>query len=143
MALIRSLLVLLLLLCSADASGTLAPAHAPATGLEAEKFCFGIGTNDQTLTCLANAAAACLATSAVVEESTFLACFVADAGFDSQCLAAGPPQHGKQEEHCIGIGISNDRMTCLGLVGWSCRGSRFGILGFVPCYLGSSMKCIV
>ncbi|KAM3279481.1 hypothetical protein ACQJBY_046698 [Aegilops geniculata] len=132
MALIRSLLVLLLLLCPADASGTSAPAQAPATGLEAEKFCLGIGTRNQALACMANVAASCLAMSAA-----------ADAGLGSQCLAAGPAQHGKEEEHCIGIGISKERMTCLALVGWSCQGSRFGDVGLTACFLTSSMKCIV
>lgn len=142
MALIRSLLVLLLLLCPADASSTMAPAQAPATGLEAEKYCFGIGTSGQALACMANVAASCLAMNAVAEESTFMVCFMADAGLTSQCLAAGPPQHGK-EEHCIGIGISNELITCLGLVGWSCHGSSFGDVGLMACFVKSSMKCIV
>jgi hypothetical protein len=136
-----SSLVVLLLLFPADASATPAPAPAPAPARgpqPEEEICIGIGTQGPALACLGNVALSCLGLSAATEEVAFLACFLAG-GVTEQCLA-GPP---KVEQHCIGIGISDDRMICLGLVGWSCKGSSFGYPGYIACFISSSVKCAV
>jgi hypothetical protein len=136
MALVHALPVLLLLLCPAGALATPAAAPSPATGLQAEEVCLGIGTNSKSLACLANLSASCLAASAVTEEATYLACFIPAILTGQQCLA-GPPRAAKG---CIGIDVSDERVICLGLAGWTCQGSSFGHAGFIACYLVASIK---
>ncbi|XP_071679228.1 uncharacterized protein [Lolium perenne] len=138
MALIRALPVLLLLLSTAGASAAPPPAPAPATGLEVDELCFGISTSNKSLACAANVALACLAANAATEEVTYMPCF-ATGILTEHCLTRAPPE----EKGCIGVDISEELITCLGKVGLWCQGSSFGDVGFVTCYLGSAIKCLL